>query len=244
MKKACFITGTDTGVGKTTIAASLAMGFKKVGIRVGVMKPVETGCEPRGKALVCRDAICLRKAASFDVPLELINPYSFAPPLSPGLAARQEGREIDFDLIRAAYEEIRKKSDVIIVEGAGGLLAPLGEDETGVRTMADLASYLKIPLLIVAHSRLGVINQCMLTVSVARQMGLSIMGIVLNQPSRPDSEDMSLESNVEEVEINTGEEVLGEISYAKKKAPYVDVRGLIKHLISGKFSRASLRGPA
>ncbi len=232
MKKACFITGTDTGVGKTTIAASLARGFRKVGIRVGVMKPVETGCELRDSALIGPDAALLREAAAAETPLDIINPYSFIPPISPGLAARQAGVDIEFDLIGAAYEEIKKDSDVIIVEGAGGLLSPLGDG----KVMADLAAFLKIPLLIVAPSRIGVINQCMLTVSAARKKGLALRGIILNHPKPPDDGDKSLDSNLEEVEINTGEEVLGEIPYSEKDAPYVNVKDVIKSLISRDFS--------
>jgi len=237
MKKACFITGTDTGVGKTTIAASLARSFQKVGLRVGVMKPVETGCKLRGKGLVGADTALLKKAASFEAPLGLINPYSFAPPISPELAARQAGVTIDFSLIRASYEKIRKSSDIIIVEGAGGLLTPLGEGglKKGCATMADLAAFLNIPLLIVAPSRIGVINQCMLTVQAAHSRGLSIMGIILNHPALPDPGDRSRDSNNEEVAHHTEEKVLSDISFSKNKTPYVDVRGLVKCMICEVF---------
>ncbi len=237
MKKACFITGTDTGVGKTAIAASMARCFHKIGVRVGVMKPVETGCRLRGVGLVGADAALLKEAASFDLPLELINPYSFAPPISPELAARQAGVEIDFAVIRASYEEIRRVSDVIIVEGAGGLLTPLGKGGVGKggATMADLAGFLDVPLVIVAPSRIGVINQCLLTVRAAHSRGLSIMGIILNHPAVSDRGDHSLDSNHDEVARHTGEEVLDEIPYTKSKTPYVDVRSLVKHLIGEVF---------
>ncbi len=233
MKRACFITGTDTGVGKTTIAASLARGFHKIGIRVGVMKPVETGCELRaGGTLVGPDAALLREAADADTSLEVINPYSFIPPISPGLAARQAGVDIDFETIEEAYEKIERESDVIVVEGAGGLLSPLGDD----KVVADLVAYMKIPLLIVAPTRIGVINQCSLTVSAARQRGLPIQGIVLNHPEPPDEADRSLDSNPGEVEVHTGEEVLGVIPYDREKAPYVNVKNIIKTLISRDFT--------
>jgi len=237
MKKACFITGTDTGVGKTAVAASLASCFHRLGLRVGVMKPVETGCQLRDGGLVGFDTALLKEAASSTASLELINPYSFAPPISPELAARQAGVEIDFARIRKGYEEIRRESDIILVEGAGGLLTPLGGGglSKGTSTMADLAGFLDIPLIIVAPSRIGVINQCMLTVRAARARGLSIMGIILNHPARPDSEDHSLHSNHGEVARHTGEEVLCELSYAEKKGPYVDVRALVKRLIGEVF---------
>jgi len=235
MKKACFITGTDTGVGKTAVAASLADGFHKIGISVGVMKPVETGCRLSGggNGPVGADATLLKTAAASTSPLDIINPYSFIPPISPELAARQAGVEIDFDVIRDAYEEIRLRSDVIIVEGAGGLFTPLGKSTAGKdgATMADLAGFLDIPLVIVAPSRIGVINQCLLTVRAARSKGLPLMGIVLNHPAPPDPGDHSLDSNMKEVAGHTGEEVLGEIPYAKKNTPYVDVRGIIKRFL-------------
>jgi len=235
MKKACFITGTDTGVGKTAVATSLADGFHKIGISVGVMKPVETGCQLSGggNGPVGADTALLKTAAASTAPLGIINPYSFIPPISPELAARQAGVEIDFDVIRNAYEEIRFSSDVIIVEGAGGLFTPLGKGETakGSATMADLAGFLDIPLVIVAPSRIGVINQCLLTVRAARSRGLPIMGIVLNHPAPPDPGDHSIDSNMKEVASHTGEEVLGDIPYAKNNTPYVDVRGIIKRFL-------------
>jgi dethiobiotin synthetase len=123
---------------------------------------------------------------------------------------------------------------VIIVEGAGGLFTPLGKAEAGKggATMADLAGFLDIPLVIVAPSRIGVINQCLLTVRAARSKGLPLMGIVLNHPAPPDPGDHSLDSNMKEVAGHTGEEILGEIPYyAKKNTPYVDVRGIIKRFL-------------
>jgi len=255
VKKAWFLTGTDTGVGKTAVAASLARAFHEAGLRVGVMKPVETGCELRDGRLVGADALLLKEAASSETPLEQINPYSFAPPISPELAARQDGVEIDFEVIRAAYEEICSSSDVVIVEGAGGLLVPLGEVDGGIRGdcegarggetrgsgqkgsdvcfMTDLAAFLGLPIIIVAPSRIGVINQTMLTVHTARSRGLIISGIVLNHPVAPDPNDRSLESNFAEVARNTGVEVLGELSFNKKNAPYMDVRGVLTALTAG-----------
>lgn len=256
MKKGWFITGTDTGVGKTAVAASLARGFLSAGLRVGVMKPVESGCEPRGGLLLGSDALALKEAASFEAPLDLINPYSFALPVSPELAARRAGVEIDFPVIREAFQEIRAQSDVVIVEGAGGLLVPLCEADKGVGgaehgagggregvdgekalLMADLAVFLGLPLIIVAHSRIGVINQCLLTVEAARRRGLGIEGIVLNHPTAPAAEDRSLSSNGEELRRHSGVPLLGEVPYKEggkeNYPPYVDVRGVITGLLMG-----------
>ncbi len=256
MKKSWFITGTDTGVGKTAVSAALARGFVREGLKVGVMKPLESGCELRDGVLVGHDALALREAAASEAPLELINPYSFVPPISPELGARNTGVEIDFKVIRDAFQEISSQSDLVIVEGAGGLLVPLGEGAGGVgmggqgvdggmlggsrgknRFIADLAAYLDLPLIIVAPSRIGVINQCMLTVSAAREKGLGIAGIVLNHPVLPDPLDRSLSSNALEVQRHTGVELLGEVPYKKpckeNNAPYVNVRGIIRGLLKG-----------
>lgn len=255
MKKAWFVTGTDTGVGKTAVTASIAHGFSQLGLRVGVMKPVETGCRPlkeegRDDLLECSDAMTLKEAASSTSPLELINPYSFGPPISPELAARNVGIEIDFEVIGASFKKIKRTSDVILVEGAGGLLVPLadgtgskgggeamvkvgrGEAEAGQSTtMADLASFLGLPIIIVAPSRIGVINHSMLTVRLARYMGLTVSGIVLNHPALPDHSDRSLAYNKTEITRHTGVPVLGEVPYVEKNAPYVDVRSVITALL-------------
>jgi len=227
-----FITGTDTGVGKTKIAASLAHAFCEAGFKVGVMKPVESGCKMVDGVLRGEDGARLKEAASSVAPIKLITPYSFAPPISPELAAREIGVEIDFFKIREAYEEISGSSDVTIVEGVGGLLTPIvrKKEGKGSLTVADLARALDIPIIIVAPSRIGVINQCMMTVWAARQAGLFIRGIILNNPSPPAPSDRSLGSNADEVAAHTAEDVLAILPYTKKP-PYLGVRGLVKRLV-------------
>lgn len=181
MKKGFFITATDTNVGKTFVAEALARGIIKAGDKVGVMKPVETGClsdadMPGG--LRPSDAIRLRDAAESHDSLELINPYRFSAPLSPNIAARQEGVTIELREIKARFDELSNNCDIMIVEGAGGIMVPLNDNDTTL----DLITLLALPLIIVAPSRLGCINQTLLTYNCAVDAKLSVAGIVLNQP--------------------------------------------------------------
>ncbi len=175
MSSGLFVTGTDTGVGKTIVAAALAAALHARGLRVGVMKPAESGCMLEHGRLQPADALFLQAAASCPAPLELINPYTFEQPLTPALAAEQAGITIDIEHICACYARLAAAHDLVLVEGAGGLLAPL----TAHLSMHDLATRLGLPVLIVARNVLGVINHTALTVMVA-QLTLPVVGIVLN----------------------------------------------------------------
>ena len=208
-KPAFFITGTDTNVGKTQAACSLASSFRDSGLRVGVMKPVETGCPVIGEKIIPQDALKLKEASGTEADLDLINPYRFTAPLAPDLAAKLLKATIDFNRIRDIFAGLQAAHDVMLVEGAGGLLAPAAEG----RSMAELAIFLGAPLLIVSANRLGTINHTLLTVSCARQMGLSIKGILLNNPA-PSGNDLSREHNREHIEKLSGVPVLFEIPYS------------------------------
>lgn len=219
MKRSFFITGTDTGVGKTFVTAGLARAANDNGDAVGIMKPVETGCAEEAGELVPKDALRLKEAVLSPAPLDTINPYRFRLPLAPYLASRLEGVAIDPNVIKARYEYLSEDKDIVLVEGAGGLLVPITED----MTMADLALLLGLPLLIVADSRLGVINHASLTVECAQKRGLDVEGIILNNTSPPaDSPDRAY--NRMEIERATGVPVFGEIPFIgpvqKKDAPF------------------------
>ncbi len=222
MKRGCFITGTDTGVGKTFVACALAGALKNHGRDVGVMKPVETGCAERGGGLVPADALALKEAAGAADPLDAINPYRFAAPLAPNVAARSTGREIDLTIIKERYEDLSTVHDLVLVEGAGGLFAPVTDSET----MADLAALLGLPLIIVAPSRLGCINHTLLTVRAAEQKGIPVLGIILNHPVPLDAADLSTQYNLEEIKRLSGVPVLGEVPYmeeGEKAGGYIDL---------------------
>lgn len=176
-----FVTGTDTGVGKTMAAAALALFLRGRGLKVGVCKPAETGVEdPDGLGA---DASMLQWAAgSVDKP-DSISPYRFRAPLAPWLAAKEEGVRIDPAVLAEAVDNISKEKDFVIVEGAGGLMVPVN----GGYLMADLARDVGLPLLIVSPPRLGTINHTLLTVFAARSMGLPIAGFLINgMPTNPD----------------------------------------------------------
>ena len=178
----CFITGTDTGVGKTFVACAIAAALRARGLRVGVMKPVETGCGPAGVRRP-RDAAALRAAAGSTLELDAICPWQLEAPLAPDVAARLEGKRIDPAGILSVFREIEPAHDFTLVEGAGGLLVPID----GPYTMADLACDLDLPLLVVVNSKLGAINHTLLTLEVAASHGLQVAGYILNRPT-PDGD--------------------------------------------------------
>ncbi|MBX5449089.1 dethiobiotin synthase [Thermogemmatispora sp.] len=190
MKWACFVTGTDTGVGKTIVTAALAAALVQRGLRVGVMKPAETDCLPEQGRDGAQDAQFLRRVARCTAPLELIVPYALPLPLAPALSAEEAGVTIELAEIVRCYRQLLATHDVVLVEGAGGLLVPL----TAQQTMLDLAVTLGLPLLVVARNVLGVINHTCLTVAVASQRA-RVLGVVLNHPGAPDESDLSVRSN-------------------------------------------------
>lgn len=166
----CFITGTDTGVGKTYMACKLIRHYVGLGYRVVGMKPVAAGCSLENGVWVNEDVQLLTQASNVQAPPALINPYCFHAPIAPHIAAEQAGVAIELDVILKAYTALTQLADIVVVEGAGGLLVPLNAD----KTMADLAALLNIPMLLVVGMRLGCINHSLLTVEVmqARQLPL------------------------------------------------------------------------
>ncbi len=176
MGKGIFITGTDTGVGKTYIATGIASGLRRSGVDVGVMKPAETGCCIRDGQLVPRDAYKLIRAADTRDSLDLVNPYRFKKPLAPSLAAELEGEKIDPMKIISAYKKLSLRHDYMIVEGAGGIMVPLWQNYTYL----ELARTFALPVVIVAKPGLGTINHTLLTISALQHSGLTVWGVVVN----------------------------------------------------------------
>ena len=207
MGSGIFITGTDTGVGKTLVAVSLAAYLRDRGYRIGVMKPAETGCPERNGMLIPEDAVRLKEASGCAEPIEKVCPYRFAEPLAPSIAAERAGRKIDVDLLLSTYREISGEYDITLVEGAGGLMVPLLPSYT----YADFARVLKLPLLVVAANRLGVINHLLLTLEHASCKGLSALGYVLNRLSSETS--ATAETNREVLSGFTGVPCLGDLPF-------------------------------
>jgi dethiobiotin synthetase len=213
MGSGIFITGTDTGVGKTFFAATLAAYLRDAGYRVGVMKPAETGCEESDGALIPADALLLKDASGCTEPIERICPYRLAEPLAPSIAAERAGVKIDIDHLMAVYGGIKAGHDVTLVEGAGGLLVPLLPGYT----FADFARVLKLPILIVAANRLGAINHLLLTLEHASCKGLRTLGYVLNRIS--DDRSTAAETNREVLSNLTAVPYLGELPFVKMAEP-------------------------
>lgn len=166
--KGIFVTGTDTGVGKTFIAGLIVRGLNKKGIAVGVMKPVSSG----GR----EDALLLKKIAGIDDPIDDINPVYFEKSIAPLIASRIEKKYINLDNVLQSYKKLCRKYNFLIVEGAGGLKAPITKDIY----IADLAKRFGLPLIIVSHPGIGAINHTLLTIDCARMYGLKILGFVMN----------------------------------------------------------------
>jgi dethiobiotin synthetase len=171
-----FVTGTDTSVGKTTVTVRLMQQLVAQGLTVIGMKPVASGCEWVDGRWQNDDVLQLTAASNVSAPAELINPYCFEPAIAPHIAAAQAGVEIDFNVIRAAYEQLTAMADVVIVEGAGGLLVPLNSTQT----IADLIQTLSLPALVVVGMRLGCINHALLTAQVLKQRNIDCCGWVAN----------------------------------------------------------------
>lgn len=191
-----FITGTDTGVGKTYVAALLAKALMAAGKSVGVYKPAASGCRREGNEQVSDDALALWLAAGKPGTLSQVCPQRFAAPLAPHLAARAEGKEIDAALLRSGLNAWRD-FDFVVVEGAGGLMSPLGDEDY----VADLASEFGFPLLVVAPNRLGVVNQTLQTLITATAFrdGLEVAGIALNEIHPLKFDDPSRATNAAEL---------------------------------------------
>jgi dethiobiotin synthetase len=207
-----FITGTDTGVGKTYVAALMARALAAEGHKVGVYKPAASGCPRQGGVLVSDDAGALWEAAGQPGDLDHVCPQRFAAPLAPHLAARAEGRELDAELLRRGIEFWQGRSDIVLVEGAGGLMSPMGDNEY----VADLAAAFALPLVIVSRNVLGTINQTLQTLIAASAFGrgLPVAGIVLNNPVPPSSDDISLSQNRRELAARCVPPILAEVPWS------------------------------
>ncbi len=197
-----FVTGTDTGVGKTYVAAMIARALAAEGRRVGVYKPAASGCSRDAHGnLTSDDAVQLWEAAGKPGDLEHVCPQRFAAPLAPHLAARAEGRELDFDQLRWGLDYWRPRSDVVVVEGAGGLFSPLSDEKLNI----DLALALGFPLVVVAANRLGTIHATIAVLKAAHDsfhgalQRLPFAAVVVNGATPDDGADPSRKTNVAEL---------------------------------------------
>ncbi len=168
-----FVTGTDTGTGKTLVSSALLHAFAAQGRRVAGFKPVAAGCDADGRN---DDAKALQAASTLPLTYEQVNPYCFVPAIAPHIAATQSGGRIEMARILAAYRELAARADVVVVEGAGGFRVPLN----GGQDSADLARELNLPLILVVGMRLGCLNHALLTAEAIAARGLVLAGWVAN----------------------------------------------------------------
>lgn len=206
---ACFVTGTDTGVGKTLVSSALLREMSRYHPRVIGMKPVAAGAVRCGTGWESEDAIRLRAASTAQVPSELDNPVLLPDPVSPHIAASRAGTSIAIDHLVTSFRELARRADAIVVEGAGGFHVPLTQDLTG----ADLACALDLPVVLTVGIRLGCLNHAALTAEAIAARGLKLAGWVANKID-PDVE--CAEENIEWLEHRLQAPLLGVVDYLRE----------------------------
>lgn len=169
-----FVTGTDTDIGKTVVTAGLAAVMQSLGYKAGVYKPIQSGAEEKNGFLISPDLSYVKK---LDFYVETLCTYLLKPPTAPYLAAEIDGVSINLNAINREYQTIKQNCEVVMVEGAGGLMVPVTKDAL----MLDIAKMINIPLLVVARPDLGTINHTLLTINQAKQAGLDIAGVIINR---------------------------------------------------------------
>jgi len=206
--KGIFVAGTDTGVGKTLIACALLRGFAARGLRVVGMKPVAAGAVRRRGVWHHDDVVQLRTAANVDAPLALVNPYCFVPPIAPHIAAQEAGVTIRMAVIEKSYARLGRNADLVVVEGVGGLLVPLGRRLNA----ADIPARLDLPVVLVVGLRLGCLNHALLTVEALQARGLYLAGWIAN---RIDPAMARATENLQTLRARIKAPLLGMVRYAQ-----------------------------
>ncbi len=228
------ITGVDTGVGKTFVAAGLTAALREKGAFVGVYKPVQSGFFDNDAR---SDAAILAKAAGGAQSMREVCPYRFHAPVAPQLAAQMENRRIDIGVIYDCFEELQKRFELVVVEGAGGLLAPLGPDWT----ILDMAARYKMPAIIVVANRLGCLNHALLTERALRAEGISVLGFVLNNIGG--GGDESVASNAQMLSRLSGAPVWGPLNRCDAARPEIDhAKKAVEKAVDLDFLMTALKG--
>lgn len=237
MTRGFFITGTDTGVGKTVIAGALLLVIRSLGISVCGMKPIETGCmksenvvqkaESRVKdtLLIPADGMFLKEIADMDDSIDVITPIRFEKPLAPFPASEIEGIPVDIDKIKKAFKDLLKKYDLVVVEGIGGLLVPIKRDYF----VLDLAKHFGLPIIIVSRPGLGTINHTLLTVNYAMKEGLNVAGIIINYSQSPEK-TLAEETNPKVIRQISPVPIIGIFPYLEDLGRSTIERAAVKNL--------------
>lgn len=214
-KPGLFITGTDTDVGKTVVTCAIAASLRSAGVRVGVCKPYATGCRLDREGLVSPDAEALAHFSDLRLPLATINPIRFHAALAPAVAAERETGQGDRQDLQRALKEIAHSSDVVLIEGVGGLLVPLDPQAT----LLDLAREIGYPVLVVTRADLGTLNHTAMTCRLLREAGLRLAGLVINR-YHADTTDLAQATNPRWLARQNETEILATIPQAAGVAPH------------------------
>lgn len=212
MAQGFFITGTDTGIGKTWSTVALMQYFKNQGKTVIAMKPVASGCEEFAGQLRNEDALLLQQHASIALPYQDINPYAFALAVSPHIAAEQVNVDIEIENIVNKYQQVERRADVVLVEGVGGWLVPLNARQN----VSDLARELDLPVIVVVGMRLGCINQAKLTFAALQVSGVNCCGWIA---SCVEQDMLMLDENIQTLQQSTELPLLAVLPFMKKLNP-------------------------
>ena len=204
-----FITGTDTGIGKTIVAGAIAAHLRAKGVRVGVMKPFVTGCTFKKGEWHSADTSFLKKCAGVTDPIELISPFRFAPPLAPFVAAQIEKRRVHLKPVLRAFEKLKRKYDFLIVEGIGGVKVPL----TPTKTVVDLAKMLSLPVFLVGRTGLGTLNHTLLSLSELKRHDLLVEAVILNRGKEKRAKELAEKTNPKVIQKLGGVPVLGDFPF-------------------------------
>jgi dethiobiotin synthetase len=216
VKKKLFVTGTDTGVGKTMVSCALLAAFSRRGLTVAAMKPCETGDGDDAERLIA--------ASGRPLPFSEVSPFRFPLPASPEVAARAAGGRVELSTIERCYRALFSDADFMLVEGAGGLLVPLGPDGD----MADLARALELPLLVVARPSLGTVNHTLLTLEAGRRRGLAIAGVIFSRTQPPAGPDEP--TNPEAIATHGRTEIFGTLPRLESSDPAALAEAAEEHL--------------
>jgi dethiobiotin synthetase len=220
-----FIAGTDTGAGKTYVAAGLLEAFNQAGYVTAVMKPVASGCDETEHGLRNEDALILQQHASLDLEYDRVNPYSFSPPIAPHIAAREIGVQIDIAEIVHQAQQLQTESDILLVEGIGGWLVPVDDNHT----MADIARQIGLPVILVVGMRLGCLNHALLSAAAIENSGMTLAGWVANFPMGAMARE---HENIDALQQRLGAPLLATLPYMDP----VDARQVAGHLDLAKLT--------
>jgi dethiobiotin synthetase len=223
-KKAFFITGTDTNVGKTLVAAGLLVAAKQKGLTTAALKPVAAGCEKTDEGLRNSDALLLQSVMTQTLHYDQINPYALEAAIAPHIAAQQEKRSLSVDRLSGFCRGVLSSANFILVEGAGGWRVPLNARET----LADLAKNLELPVIIVVGVRLGCINHALLTFEAVVRDGLAVAGWVANCI---DADMPVLQENIDSLKARLPVPCLGVVPFLAEPSP---------EQVAGYFEQAAL----